>query len=118
MGPRAKCLMTLGGAAIVAATIFLGLDHRLWLFVLGALLMSPLWDALWGEIGQRTSGGCLSPGAESGDVDCSSYSASFFDDDPFLGLFDDNSRELWRSPDPNHISNGGTNLIEFESSYR
>lgn len=118
MGPRAKCLMTLGGVAIVVATIILGLDHRLWLFALGALLMSPLWVALWGDIGQRSSDRCLSPPAESPDVDFSSFSTRFFDDDSFSGLFADNSYEQWRSPDPNHISNGGTNLIEFESSYR
>jgi hypothetical protein len=80
-------------AIALAGVFFGGPDHVFWPSVVAGLLISPLWVSLGFD-----------------GYDSSETRRSLFDDsDPitYESPFDN------RSCDPNHISNGGTSLVEW-----
>lgn len=96
MSLRTKCLLAATGLAIALAGVFFGgPGHVFWPSVVGGLLISPLWTML-----------------ESGGGESSESHRTLFDDTSF----GDEPSSIWRSADPNHISNGGPNIVEWSDS--
>lgn len=99
MSMRLKLILAAAGVVIaVVAVFFGGPGHVFWPSVVSGLLISPLWVSLG-------FGG-------------------YAESEPRRSLFDDSDHALnnyespfdYRSCDPNHISNGGTNLVEWSDS--
>lgn len=95
-----KFLLAAAGLAIVLAGVFFeGPGHVFWPAVVGGLLISPLWASLsgfgWGESAAPRH--------------------NLFDDSDHAPINYEPSLN-YRSCDPNHISNGGTNLVEWSDS--
>lgn len=89
MSLRSKLLFMLAGVAVIVVTIITRPEHRVWLYVFGGILISPLWCEVWGSGDWKSTVGCDSRHRLLGEDD------------------------LWRSLDPNHISNGGPNTVEW-----
>lgn len=96
MSLRTKFLLAATGLAIALAGVFFGgPGHVFWPSVVGGLLISPLWAML-----------------ESGGGEPSEPHRTLFDDSDHV--FDNYESPLdWRSSDPYHISNGGSNAVEW-----
>lgn len=100
MSLRFRSFLALIGVASACVTIWMVPESRFWLFVISGLLLSPL----WAELLESRDG--------PGEKGCVTQRRLFISQED-LHLFRNNSSDYWSSSDPNHISNGGPNLVEW-----
>lgn len=100
MSLRFRSFLALIGVISACATFWLVPEQRFWPFVISGLLLSPL----WAEFSDSRS--------NSGE---SNYATqrSLFNSQEDLYLLSNNLSDCWSSSDPKHISNGGSNLVEW-----
>ncbi|WP_155295343.1 hypothetical protein [Chromobacterium violaceum] len=100
MSLRFRSFLALIGVTSACATIWLVPEQRFWLFVISGLLLSPLWAE-------------FSDGRSKSGEDNYAPQRSLFNSQEDFYLSSNNSSDYWGSSDPKHISNGGSNLVEW-----
>lgn len=96
MSIRLKFLLALAGIAIGLLTVLTANVH-FWSSALSGVLIVPLWETFAGTP-------CAAEPAPSKDL---------WSDDEYRWWDDDRHRDLFKSSDPSHISNGGSNVLEW-----